>query len=349
MLVDTPPGSAAVARIWQQLGQGMAPETLLFSLLADGIAGTPGFALLTAVDGQRLFCRGLVGATIVARAGTGEPAGAGWAERIDGVGLLTWREHLVPDSAERIVLGEQPDEELRLPAASGVLLSGSVIVDLTNFAAKDTVPYGDSAPAGGPGQDLPDAEPAGAAGDAEPGSAGPEGGGHPGAVRPAGQRTIVFYPDTITIPHPGSLSDYSPDAPGGPVQAWPNGHPAAARFPLPLPPSAAEAAGQARPGAPQPTGARPAPGAAAPAGVPETEHPPAPVTAGPPGRHAAPASPQRFSESARRPWRVGGPPRRPRREPQRSGGQRRRPGGRLRQPGRQPGRPARRTWRPGRE
>ena len=67
-LVEAPPDSPAVGRIWQRLGQGAAADALLAGLLADGFGGTPGFALLaTAADGQpRLFCRGPVGATVVA-------------------------------------------------------------------------------------------------------------------------------------------------------------------------------------------------------------------------------------------------------------------------------------------
>ena len=64
----------------------------------------------------------------------GGTAGGGRAAsaRIDGVGLLTWREHVVPADAERIYLGQPPgDGALWLPAAAGVLLAGCVIVDLT--------------------------------------------------------------------------------------------------------------------------------------------------------------------------------------------------------------------------
>ncbi len=54
---------------------------------------------------------------------------------------LTWREQVV-DNAERIILGEPPaDTALRLPATSGVLLAGCVIIELTNVAARETVSY----------------------------------------------------------------------------------------------------------------------------------------------------------------------------------------------------------------
>jgi len=99
-LVETSPDSPAVTRIWRRLGQGVAADVLLAGLLADGIGGTPGFALLVAGPGRqrRLFCRGTVGATVVSgTADGGAPPGAGQAvtERIDGAGLLTWREQVV--------------------------------------------------------------------------------------------------------------------------------------------------------------------------------------------------------------------------------------------------------------
>ena len=151
-LVEASADSPAVGRIWQRLSQGAAPDELLAGLVADGLGGTPDFALLAATgDGRlRLFCRGTVGATVVSDAA---PAGAvlvgpapddnaARSLRIDGTGLLTWREHVITEEAERIFLGEPPsDAELRLPAAAGVLLAGCVIIDLTNIAARDTVPY----------------------------------------------------------------------------------------------------------------------------------------------------------------------------------------------------------------
>jgi hypothetical protein len=134
-----------VARIWQQLGQGASADALLAGLIADGLGGTAGFTLLVAGAGgqHRLFCRGTIGATVVEAAADGASPGEGQAapERIDGVGLLTWREQVV-DGADRIFLGEPPaDTALRLPATSGVLLAGCVIIDLTNAAARATVSY----------------------------------------------------------------------------------------------------------------------------------------------------------------------------------------------------------------
>ena len=135
-LVETSPDSPAVTRIWRQLGQGVAADVLLAGLLTDGIGGTPGFALLVAGPGRqhRLFCRGTVGATVVPGPLDGSaPTGAGPAltERIDGAGLLTWREQVV-ERAERIFLGGPPAQaSLRLPATSGVLLAGCVVIDLT--------------------------------------------------------------------------------------------------------------------------------------------------------------------------------------------------------------------------
>ena len=64
-LVETSPDSPAVTRIWRQLGQGVAADALLAGLLADGIGGTPGFALLRQAGGSSRRCRGTVGATVV--------------------------------------------------------------------------------------------------------------------------------------------------------------------------------------------------------------------------------------------------------------------------------------------
>lgn len=145
-LVEVSPDSPAVGRIWQQLGQGVAADALLAALIANGMGDTPGFTLLMAGPGghHRLFCRGTVGATVVTRsAGGSVPQGQGQAaaERIDGAGLLTWREQVVGD-AERIFLGEPPaDTAMRLPATSGVLLAGCMVVDLASPAARDTAYY----------------------------------------------------------------------------------------------------------------------------------------------------------------------------------------------------------------
>jgi hypothetical protein len=173
-LVEASPDTPAVTRIWQQFGQGASADALLVSLLADGVASAPGFALLTAgTGGQRLFCRGAVGATVVStRAGERESA----SERMDGAGLLTWREHVVAANVERIFLGEPPtDAALRLPATSGVLLAGCVIIDFTNLATRETVAY------------------------------------EPEKPREWPKRTIVFYPDTLTVPPPDGEAGQVPD------------------------------------------------------------------------------------------------------------------------------------------
>ncbi len=139
-LVEVSPDSPAVGRIWQQLGQGAAADALLAALIANGMGGTPGFTLLMAGPGgqHRLFCRGTVGATVVTRpAGGSAPQGQAQptAKRIDGAGLLTWREQVVGD-AERIFLGEPPaDTAMRLPATSGVLLADCMVVDLADLGA----------------------------------------------------------------------------------------------------------------------------------------------------------------------------------------------------------------------
>lgn len=197
-LVAASPASPVVTRIWQQLVHGDAGGTLLSGLLADGFDGIPGFALLTAGPaGQyRLFCRGVVGATIITGAAAselppgdvsareGQPA----SERVDGTGLLTWREH-VAANAERIFLGEPPAQTaLRLPATSGVLLATCVVIDLTDSATRQ---------------------------------------------RP--KKTIVFFPDTVTVPPPDGGAGNGPD----PVVA------AAPLIPLPEPPAPAPAAAAA--------------------------------------------------------------------------------------------------------
>jgi FHA domain len=184
------PDTPAVTRIWQQFAQGVAVDALLVGLLADGVGGAPGLALLAAgADGQhRLFCRGAVGATVVnTRASEGEAA----SEWVDGAGLLTWREHVVAN-VERIFLGEPPtDAALRLPATSGVLLAGCVIIDFTNFAARQTAQYQPEKP----------------------------------SERP--KKTIVFYPDTVTVPPPDGDAGQVPD-PGANDHAGGMGGPTAA-------------------------------------------------------------------------------------------------------------------------
>jgi len=231
-LVEVSPDSPAVSRIWQHLGQGAAVDALLGGLIADGLGGTAGFTLLVAGAGgqHRLFCRGTVGATVVkavvkaaADGATSPGEGQAAVERIDGAGLLTWREQVI-DGADRIFLGEPPaDTALRLPATSGVLLAGSVIIDLTNAAARDTVSY----------EEKPK------------------------------KKTIVFFPDTITMTHPGSLADRAP-APAMPFAASAPAAPGSGAFAAPAPPTVGGPGGPF--GGPVPAGV---PGAASRPGNPD--------------------------------------------------------------------------------
>jgi FHA domain len=205
-LIEASPDSPAVARIWQRLGQAPAAEAVLAGLLADGFGGVPSMALLaTGADGQhRLFCRGAVGATVEARA---------TAERVDGAGLLTWREQVVA-GAERVILGEPPaGTALRLPATSGVLLAGCVVIDFTTFAARETasyraVPLRQATVPAGPEPQRQATEPAGP----EP---------QRQATVPAGpeppRKTIVYFPDTVTVPPAGAAS-----VPQPPPASWAN-------------------------------------------------------------------------------------------------------------------------------
>jgi hypothetical protein len=293
-LVEAPADSPAVGRIWQRLGQGATAVELLAALVADGLGGTPGFALLAAAaDGQpRLFCRGTVGATVVCDtapvgavpAGPVPGDGVATALRIDGAGLLTWREHVVPVQAERIFLGDPPaDAELRLPAAAGVLLAGCVIIDLTNIAARDTLPYLAAVAGGATGADT-----------AGPGGAGPgavlaDTVADPRGARPGGkQKTIVFFPDTITITHPGRAAGRAPAAPA------PDRYQEVPSSARPWPP-----AGPVRPGGAPPTA--PFTGANPPSGpIPSGPISSGPIPAGPipagtvppaPGTMARPAWP----------------------------------------------------------
>lgn len=137
-LVETTPDSVATTWIWQRLGHGTSAEALLAGLLGAGFEGVGGFALLADLPGRgagqrRLFCRGAVAATV---------EGGNVSARIDGTDLLTWREYVVAAEAERIVLGEQPDDNvLRLPAAAGVLLASCIVINLTGAASRDTMCY----------------------------------------------------------------------------------------------------------------------------------------------------------------------------------------------------------------
>ena len=150
-LVEAAPDSPAAAWIWQQAGQGASAQALLAGLLGAGFDGVGGFTLLDrpAAGPLRLFCRGAVAATVVggtAVGGTtaeGAEAAVAASTRIDGVGLLTWREHVVAEGAERIYLGQPPDDgALWLPTAAGVLLAGCLIVDLAETAPPAAPPGG---------------------------------------------------------------------------------------------------------------------------------------------------------------------------------------------------------------
>ena len=224
---EASPDSPAITRIWQQLGQGAAADALLAGLIADGIGGTACVTLLVeGTSGQhRLFCRGTVGATVVKAAADGASHGDGQAvtKRIDGAGLLTWREQVV-DGADRIFLGDPPaDAALRLPVTFGVLLAGCVIIDFTNAAARATVSYDEEKPK---------------------------------------KKTIVFFPDTITMTHPGRLAERASAASLAAGQHQPSDRgpapsPAPSNAVRPLAPPGPSASGPAPPpppGRPSPAG-----------------------------------------------------------------------------------------------
>lgn len=123
MLVDAVPGSASVHEIWRRVQLGPGLDALMTGLLQAGFDRLPDFALL-AVSGQgmRLICRGLGAATMVSEAGT---------RRVDGAGLVTWNEHVVPADITSVVLGGEPAVgDLTLPALAGVFLATSVVIDL---------------------------------------------------------------------------------------------------------------------------------------------------------------------------------------------------------------------------
>jgi hypothetical protein len=220
LLADAPPDGAAIAEIWQRNGRPPRPDALLAGLLRVGFDRLPDFALLiAAADGRRhLICRGGVNATIVTAAA---PA------RIDGTGLITWREHPVPADAERVFLGEPPaGPALRLPAAAGVLLASCVTVDLTVTAARTAAPPPAEA------RPVPSAAPPAAAlpvpgpppvTEAHPDTvadpracaypdnvAASGAGGHPGPL---------VYPDTVTLTHPGPADGAPGQVTGAPGPA----------------------------------------------------------------------------------------------------------------------------------
>ena len=143
VLIDATPDSPAVDWLWQQLGQRARPESILAGLLDAGSAGAMDFTLLCQEESgtYRLFCRGAVTATVQGADGgvAGAPAET---SRVDGSGLLTWREHAVRGSVSRILLGAAPaDGALRLPATAGVLLASCVIIDMTDAVARESAPY----------------------------------------------------------------------------------------------------------------------------------------------------------------------------------------------------------------
>ncbi len=197
VLIDATPDSPAVDWLWQQLGQRVRPEAILAGLLGAGFAGATEFALLYQEDSDahRLFCRGAVAATVQGTepAHDGVASGPAEARRIDGGGLLTWREHAVPGTVRRILLGAPPaDGALRLPATVGVLLASCVIIDLTHAAVREGVPY-DPVPAvmrtvSDPSHPI----------DAIPHAAGPQA---------ADQAAYALYPDTVTMTAPPSIAE----------------------------------------------------------------------------------------------------------------------------------------------
>jgi hypothetical protein len=260
-LVETAPDSPAAAWIWQQAGQGASAQALLAGLLGAGFDGVGGFTLLDqpAAGPRRLFCRGAVAATVVggtAVGGTmvggtvvgGTVVGGAKAEstgapvtasaRIDGVGLLTWREHVVPADAERIYLGQPPgDGALWLPAAAGVLLAGCVIVDLAQTTPPAAPPPGvrpvgypeaGSSGAGGASTGSPVGGSPGTGGSGSGSlSAGSSGGGSPVGGSPAaggsaGGSPVAGGTGLVGSGHDGSAAESaveaSPDA-GAAVEA----------------------------------------------------------------------------------------------------------------------------------
>ena len=218
VLIDATPDSPAVDWLWQQLGQRARPEAILAGLLGAGFAGATEFALLYQEDSDahRLFCRGAVAATVQGTepAHGGVAGGPAEASRIDGSGLLTWREHAVPGSVRRILLGVPPaDGALRLPATAGVLLASCVIIDLTDAVVRESGPY-DPAPAvmrtvSDPGPPI-DAIPH-APGAASPGMLPPARVIRPDIVADgppaAGQAESARYPDTVAMPAPPSIAE----------------------------------------------------------------------------------------------------------------------------------------------
>jgi len=243
VLIDAKPDSPAVHWLWQQLGQRARPEAILAGLLGAGFAGATEFALLCQEDSgaHRLFCRGAVAATVQGTepAHRGVAGGPAEARRIDGSGLLTWREHVVPGTVRRILLGVPPaDGAMRLPAMVGVLLASCVVIDLTDAAARESVPYDyDPAPAvvrtvGDPSPPvaIPHTAPYAAT---SPSMLPPARAIRPDIVadapRPAGlAESAALYPDTVTMTAPPSIAE-GPGSPSaiGPLSVPADGPPSA--------------------------------------------------------------------------------------------------------------------------
>jgi hypothetical protein len=213
VLIDATPDSPAVDWLWQQLGQRARPEAILAGLLGASFAGATEFALLYQEDSDahRLFCRGAVAVTVHGTEPThgGVAGGPGEAKRIDGSGLLTWREHVVTGNVRRILLGVPPaDGALWLPATAGVLLASCVIIDLTDAAARDLAPSAIRTVTD-PGLPI-DALPR-AAGAASPGILAPTRVIPLGTVadgrRAVGQTESAGHPDSVAMTGPPGIAE----------------------------------------------------------------------------------------------------------------------------------------------
>jgi len=183
-LVDATPDAPAVTDIWQRIRRAPRLDALLAELLRDGFDRVPDFALLVAAEGGRhhLICRGGASATLAGAQGSssGGPA----PRRVTGAGLVTWLECAVDAAVGCVVLGDPPaDTALRLPAAAGVLLAASVVVDLAAAGPRSvTIPVPVPVPV------------------------------------PAAVPVAAPYPDTITITHPSTSIAYPQARPAAPAR-----------------------------------------------------------------------------------------------------------------------------------